>query len=80
MDTPWQDQATLIRMTSEVGLDGQVSEILFEGPLLAMVRKVQEINPAGRKRLRIYLPDRHVRPFSFQDEMLLYLLDRAPQR
>lgn len=78
MDFPWKDQATLVRITPGQSFDGYSGEILFEGTLLAMTRKVRDMKRDQRKGLRISLPDRHVRPNSFQDEALSSLIESMP--
>jgi hypothetical protein len=46
--------------------------------LLALALKVKAMKPLDRRRLRLSLPDRGVRPRSFQDEALAALVDNIP--
>jgi len=80
MDIPWKENATLVRMagTSTTG-DEEDVQILFEGPLSAMVARVRGMSPLERKRLRISLPDRNARPNSFQNEAITMLMDKLPR-
>lgn len=79
MDVPWNEQATLIRMAgkSHTGLDEE-AEVLFEGPLLDMVKRVKAMIRSERRRLRISMPDRRVRPHTFQDAGIDALIDKLP--
>jgi hypothetical protein len=79
MDFPWKEQATLVRMAGVEQVDDQSCEILFEGSLLAMATRVRDMKPAQRKRLRLSIPDRQVRPHTFQGDALTALIDRIPQ-
>lgn len=79
MDLPWKEQATLVRMASPEQVDDQTCEVLFEGPLLAMARKVREMKPIDRRRLRLSLPDRLIRPHTFQGDALAALIERIPR-
>jgi hypothetical protein len=47
--------------------------------LLAMATRVRDMKPAQRKRLRLSIPDRQVRPHTFQGDALTALIDRIPQ-
>jgi hypothetical protein len=58
--------------------DDQASEVLFEGSLRDMVAKVRGMKALDRRGLRISLPDRRVRPYSFKDEDLTALIERLP--
>lgn len=58
--------------------DDQSTELLFEGSLLALAKKVQAMKRPERRGLRLSLPDRHVRPHTFQDEALSALVDSIP--
>jgi len=78
MNFPWKENATLVRTAAAGRADDQSSEILFEGPLLAVAKKVQAIKPLDRRGLRLSLPDRHVRPHTFQDDALTALVDSIP--
>jgi hypothetical protein len=79
MDFPWKEQATLVRMAGLEQVDDQSCEILFEGSLLAMATRVRDMKPAQRKRLRLSIPDRQVRPHTFQGDALTALIDCIPQ-
>jgi hypothetical protein len=78
MDFPWKEQATLVRMPSIEHTDDQSCEILFEGSLLALATRVREMKPLSRRGLRLSLPDRKVRPHTFQGDALTALIDRIP--
>lgn len=78
MNFPWTENATLVRIASAGRADDQSSEILFEGPLLAVAKKVRAMKPLDRRGLRLSLPDRHVRPHTFQDDTLTALVDSIP--
>jgi hypothetical protein len=78
MNFPWKENATLVRMAAAGHSDDQSPEILFEGPLLSLALKVKAMKPLDRRRLRLSLPDRGVRPRSFQDEALAALVDNIP--
>lgn len=41
MNFPWKENATLVRMAAAGQSDDQSSEILFEGPLLALAIRVR---------------------------------------
>ena len=79
MDFPWQENATLVRMAAAGQTDDQSTELLFEGSLLALAKKVQAMKQPDRRGLRLSLPDRHVRPHTFQDEALSALVDSIPR-
>lgn len=79
MDYPWNEQATLVRMASAGLADDQSCEILFESTLLALAIKVRDMKTTDRRGLRLSLPDRQVRPHTFQGESLAALIDRIPQ-
>ena len=57
----------------------EIGDILFEGTLLGMAIKAKDIAKEARSGLRISLPDRRVRPYSFQDEALSNLIDNIPK-
>lgn len=78
MDYPWKEQATLVRMASPWPSDDQTCEILFESSLLALAIKVREMKSNDRRNLRLSLPDRQVRPHTFQGDALTALIDRIP--
>lgn len=77
MDFPWKESATLIRMPADEK-DEQTNEILFEGPLLVLAKRVKAMKPLERKRLKISLPDRQTRPHTFKDDSLTALIDGIP--
>jgi hypothetical protein len=79
MNFPWKENATLVRTVAADQPDDQSSEILFEGPLLELAKKVQAMKPLDRRGLRLSLPDRNVRPRTFQDEALLALVESIPR-
>lgn len=79
MNFPWNENATLVRTAAAGKPDDQSSEILFEGPLLALAKKVQAMKPTDRRGLRLSLPDRPVRPHTFQDGALVALIDSIPR-
>lgn len=78
MNFPWKENATLVRTAAAGQSDDQASEILFEGTLLALAKKVQVMKQPDRRGLRLSLPDRHVRPHTFQDDALAALVDSIP--
>ncbi|RXD02527.1 hypothetical protein EQZ23_18065 [Sphingomonas sp. UV9] len=59
--------------------DDQSTELLFEGSLLTLAKKVQAMKRPERRGLRLSLPDRHVRPHTFQDDALSALIDGLPR-
>ena len=79
MNYPWKESATLVRTAAAGQSDDQSSTILFEGPLLALAKKVQAMSPVDRRGLRLSLPDRHVRPHTFQDDALMALVEGIPR-
>jgi hypothetical protein len=79
MNFPWKENATLVRTAAEGKADDQSSEILFEGPLLELAKRVQSMKPLDRRGLRLSLPDRHVRPHTFQDDALSALVESIPK-
>jgi hypothetical protein len=68
-----------VRTSAAGQADDQSSEILFEGPLLELAKRVQSMKPLDRRGLRLSLPDRHVRPHTFQDEALSALVESIPK-
>ena len=78
MEFPWKEQATLVRILGLDTSDDQASEILFEGPLLVVAKKVRAMSAGERRGLRLSLPDRHVRPHTFKDETLTALVENIP--
>jgi len=79
MNFPWNENATLVRTVGAGQPDDQSTAILFEGPLLALAMKVRAMKPGDRRGLRLSLPDRHVRPRTFQDDALTALVDSIPR-
>jgi len=79
MNFPWNENATLVRTVGASQPDDQSATILFEGPLLALAMKVRAMKPGDRRGLRLSLPDRHVRPRTFQDDALTALVDSIPR-
>jgi hypothetical protein len=77
MDFPWTEAATLVRMPAEQK-DDEANELLFEGSLLSMAKRVRAMRPIERRRLKISLPDRIVRPHTFKDDSLTALIDDIP--
>jgi hypothetical protein len=75
---PWKEQATLVRFIKAENADDQIGEILSEGSLLSLAKKVRSMKAIERRGLRMSLPDRHVRPHTFQDETLLALIENIP--
>lgn len=78
MNFPWKENATLVRMAAAGQPDDQSSEILFEGSLITLAKKVKAMKPIDRRGLRLSLPDRHVRPHTFQDDALAALVESIP--
>ena len=79
MDFPWNEEATLVRLMKVEFADDQSTEILFEGPLITVARRVLAMKPGERKGLRLSLPNRQVRPHTFQDDALAALIEHIPQ-
>lgn len=78
MQFPWNEQATLIRLVKADSSDDQEAEILFEGSLLTLTKKVRAMPAIERRGLRMSLPDSQVRPHTFQDETLTALIENIP--
>jgi hypothetical protein len=78
IEYPWKEQATLVRVFNFVKSGDQTNEILFEGPLIALAEKVRAMPAVEQRGLRMSLPDRHVRPHTFQDEALSALIENIP--
>jgi hypothetical protein len=72
MDFPWTEAATAEQK------DDEANELLFEGSLLSMAKRVRAMRPIERRRLKISLPDRIVRPHTFKDDSLTALIDDIP--
>lgn len=66
-------------MASAGMVDDQSCEILFESSLLALAIKVRDMKSSDRRGLRLSLPNRQVRPHTFQGDTLTALLDRIPR-
>ncbi len=79
MDFPWNEEATLVRLLKVNFADDQSSEILFEGPLIVVARKVRDMKVVERRGLRLSLPNRQVRPHTFQDDALSALVENIPR-
>lgn len=79
MNFPWKENATLVRTGVAGQSDDQSSEILFEGPLLSLAMRIKAMKAVDRRGLRLSLPDRHVRPHTFQDDALAALIDSIPR-
>ena len=79
IDFPWSEEATLVRLFKSDFADDQSSEILFEGPLLTVAKKVRDMKIVDRRGLRLSLPNRQVRPHTFQDEALSALVENIPR-
>jgi hypothetical protein len=78
MKFPWNERATLVRLTKADRAEDEAHVILLEGPLLALAKKVRAMKVVERRGLRMSLPDRHVRPHTFQDEALTALIESIP--
>jgi hypothetical protein len=79
MNFPWKEKATLVRTAAAGQSDDQSCEILFEGPLLEVAKKVQAMKALDRRGLHLSLPDRHIRPHTFQDDALSALVESIPR-
>lgn len=75
MDTPWNESATLTRAVSRPGTDEPTREILFEGPLHRVIDKIAGMSPDARTGFSISLPDRQVRPHTYDAHALRALID-----
>ncbi len=73
-DMPWTESATLVRLAQ--GSDDTGTEILFEGTLEQMTRRVTIVPRSKRTGMRISLPDRKVRPHTFEGAALDALVDK----
>lgn len=80
MDFPWKEQATLVRMAAVEQPDDQSCELLFEGPLLLLAVKVRAMKEHDRRRLRLSLPNRQIRPHTFRGPDLEALIEAIPHR
>lgn len=75
MDTPWNESATVTRSVSRSGNEEATREILFEGPLHQVVDKIAGMSFEARKGFSISLPDRQVRPHTYDNHALKALID-----
>ena len=74
MDIPWNELATLIRITDRSsGLEAD-RQILFEGTQYRVVAKVAGTPKEDRRGFSVSLPDRRVRPHTFDGHALLALI------
>lgn len=74
MDIPWNELATLIRITDRTNGAEAAREILFEGPLFRVVAKVAGTPKEARRGFSVSLPDRRVRPHTFDGHALSALV------
>jgi hypothetical protein len=79
MDFPWNEEANLVRLIEVEFADDHSTKILFEGPLITVARRVLAMKPSERKGLRLSLPNRQVRPYTFQDDALAALIEHIPR-
>jgi hypothetical protein len=75
---PWNEHATLVRVPFDANGDDQASEVLLEGLLRDVAAKVRDMKALERRGLRISLPDRRVRPYSFKGADLDALIKQFP--
>lgn len=75
MDIPWNESATLTRSISRTETGEPTREILFEGPLHQVVNKIAGMSSDARKGFSISLPDRQVRPHTYDSHALRALID-----
>jgi hypothetical protein len=66
MDFPWTERATLVRILKSDTADQRAKEVLFEGSLLDLVKRIRSMRATERHGLRLTLPDGHARPHTFQ--------------
>jgi len=74
MDVPWNELATLIRIKDRTGNTEADREILFEGPLYRVIEKVAGTPIEARRGYSVSLPDRRVRPHTFDGHALVALI------
>lgn len=74
MDIPWNELATLIRITERTSGSDADREILFEGPLHQVIARVAGTPAEARRGFSVSLPDRRVRPHTFDGHALLALV------
>lgn len=70
MDIPWNELATLIRIKDRTSSAEADREILFEGPLYKVIEKVAATPIEARRGYSVSLPDRRVRPHTFDGHAL----------
>ena len=75
MDTPWNENATVTRSVDRIGNEEATREILFEGPLHQVINKIAGMSSEARKSFSISLPDRQVRPHTYDTHALKALID-----
>ena len=76
---PWNELATLIRIKDRISGAETEREILHEGPLYSVIAKVAATPKEARRGFSVSLPDRRVRPHTF-DEYGLESLIADPSR
>ncbi|WP_156362099.1 hypothetical protein [Sphingomonas sp. Leaf208] len=74
MGIPWNELATLIRIKGRTNEAEADREILFEGPLYRVIEKVAGTPVEARRGFSVSLPDRKVRPHTFDGHALLALI------
>ncbi len=74
-DMPWTESATLVRLGKR-SHDAE-AQILFEGTLEQIARRVANFAVSDRVKLRVSLPDRMVRPHTFEGSTLDALVDKV---
>ena len=74
MDIPWDELATLIRIKDRTSGAEADREILYEGPLYSVVEKVAATPSEARRGFSVSLPDRRVRPHTFDGHALSALI------
>ncbi len=74
MNIPWNELATLVRITDRSNGAEADRQILFEGPLYRVIAKVAGTPKEGRRGFSVSLPDRRVRPHTFDGHALLALI------
>ena len=79
VDFPWTERATLVRILKSDTADQRAKEVLFEGSLLDLVKRIRSMRATERHGLRLTLPDGHARPHTFQAESLSALVESIPE-
>ncbi|KQN33588.1 hypothetical protein ASE88_00720 [Sphingomonas sp. Leaf38] len=74
MDIPWNELATLIRIKDRTSNAAADREILFEGPLYRVIEKVSDTPIEARRGYSVSLPDRRVRPHTFDEHALVAMI------